>query len=175
MRRAVSFEKTLMLGKIGGRRRRGWQDEMVGWHHWLKGHGFGWTPGVGDEQGGLACYDSWDRKELDATEQLNWLNWNRNELWSHAKTSRKFKRTLLSEKSIWKAYRVHNSNYMTSWKWQNQGDSKKIHDCRRVEGWTGTAQRTFRAMWTLYMTLYWWIHLIYTSPSNLGHQESTTR
>ena len=48
------------------------EDEMVGWHHWLNGHGFGWTPGVGDEQGGLVCCGSWDHKELDMTEQLNW-------------------------------------------------------------------------------------------------------
>ena len=41
MRRADSLEKTLMLGKIGGRRRRGRQDEVVGWHHRLDGHGFG--------------------------------------------------------------------------------------------------------------------------------------
>ena len=47
-RRADSFEKTLMLGKIEGRRRRERQDEMVGWHHQLNGHGFGWTLGVGD-------------------------------------------------------------------------------------------------------------------------------
>ena len=40
MQRAYSFKKTLMLGKIEGRRRRG-QDEMVGWHHQLKGHEFG--------------------------------------------------------------------------------------------------------------------------------------
>jgi len=43
MRRADSFEKTLMLGGIGGRRRRRRQDEMVGWHHRLDGHGFGCT------------------------------------------------------------------------------------------------------------------------------------
>ena len=59
MGRVDSFEKTLMLGKIEGRRRRGWQDEMVGWHHWLNGHVFGWTLGVGDGQGGLACCSSW--------------------------------------------------------------------------------------------------------------------
>ena len=47
------------------------EDEMVGWHHQLDGHGFGWTPGVGDGQGGLACCGSWGRKELDRTEQLN--------------------------------------------------------------------------------------------------------
>ena len=45
---------------------------MVGWHHRLNGHGFGWTPGVGDGQGGLVCCSSWGHKELDTTE-LNWL------------------------------------------------------------------------------------------------------
>jgi len=49
------------------------EDEMAGWHHWLNGHGFGWTPGVGDGQGGLACYGSWVHKELDTTEWMNWL------------------------------------------------------------------------------------------------------
>ena len=48
------------------------EDEMVGWHHQLNGHGFGWTPGVGDGQGGLVCCGSWVHKELDTTEQLNW-------------------------------------------------------------------------------------------------------
>ena len=48
-------------------------DEMVGWQHWLNGHDFGWTLGVGDGQGGLACCGSWSRKELDTTEWLNWL------------------------------------------------------------------------------------------------------
>ena len=46
---------TLMLGKIKGRRRRGWQDEMVGWHHWLYGHEFDQASGVGDGQGSLVC------------------------------------------------------------------------------------------------------------------------
>ena len=46
---------------------------MAGWHHRLDGHEFGWTPGVGDGQGGLACCDSWGRKESDMTERLNWL------------------------------------------------------------------------------------------------------
>ena len=58
MGRANSLEKTLMLGKIEGRRRRGRQDEMVGWHHQLDGRGFGWTSGAGDGQGGLACCGS---------------------------------------------------------------------------------------------------------------------
>ena len=46
---------------------------MVGWHHQLNGHGFGWTLGVGDGQGGLACCGSWGHKELDTTERLNWI------------------------------------------------------------------------------------------------------
>ena len=49
------------------------EDEMVGWHYWLHGHGFGWTPGVGDGQGGLACCGSC-HKELDMTERLNWTD-----------------------------------------------------------------------------------------------------
>ena len=44
---------------------------MVGWHHELNGHGFGWTLGVGDGQGGLACCGSCDHKESDTTERLN--------------------------------------------------------------------------------------------------------
>ena len=48
------------------------EDEMAGWHHRLNGHEFEWTPGVRDGQGGLACCDSWGRKELDTTEWPNW-------------------------------------------------------------------------------------------------------
>ena len=47
------------------------EDEMVGWHHRLDGHGFGWTLGVGDGQGGLACCGSWGRKQSDTPERLN--------------------------------------------------------------------------------------------------------
>ena len=52
------------------------EDEIAGWHHRLDGHEFGWTPGVGDGQGGLACCESWGRKELDMTERLNWTEWS---------------------------------------------------------------------------------------------------
>ena len=51
------------------------EDEMAGWHHWLDGREFEWTPGVGDGQGGLVCFDSWGRKESDTTERLNWTEW----------------------------------------------------------------------------------------------------
>ena len=48
------------------------EDEMAGWHHQLDGRESEWTPGVGDGQGGLACCDSWGRKESDTTERLIW-------------------------------------------------------------------------------------------------------
>ena len=54
------------------------EDEMLGWHHRLNGHEFGLTPGVCDEQGGLACCSSWGCKESGTNEWLNWwpeLNW----------------------------------------------------------------------------------------------------
>ena len=53
------------------------EDEMAGWHHRLDAHEFEWTPGVGDGQGGLACCDSWGRKESDTTERLNWTELNK--------------------------------------------------------------------------------------------------
>ena len=60
-------------GKDWGQEEKGTtEDEMVGWHHRLNGHGFGWTLGVGDGQGGLACCGSWGHKESDMTERLNW-------------------------------------------------------------------------------------------------------
>ena len=65
-------------GKDWGQEEKGTtEDEMARWHHWLDGHEFEWTLGVGDGQGGLACYVSWSRKESDTTERLNWteLNW----------------------------------------------------------------------------------------------------
>ena len=53
------------------------EDEVVRWHHRLDGHGFGWTPGVGDGQGGLTCCSPWGHEEMDTTEWLKWteLNW----------------------------------------------------------------------------------------------------
>ena len=53
------------------------EDEMFGWHHWLNGHDFESTPGVGDGQGGLVCCSPWGRKVSDMTEwnELNWTDW----------------------------------------------------------------------------------------------------
>ena len=69
-RRTDSLEKTPVLGKIEGGRRRGRQ-RMVGWYHRLNGHESEQAPGVGDGQGGLACFSPWGRKESDTTERLN--------------------------------------------------------------------------------------------------------
>ena len=49
------------------------EDEMAGWHHRLDGRESKWTPGVGDGQGGLACWSPWGDKESGTTEQLSWL------------------------------------------------------------------------------------------------------
>ena len=59
-----------MLGKIEGRRRRGQQRMIVGWHHRLDGHESEQVPGAGDGQRSLAC-SPWGHKESDMTEQLN--------------------------------------------------------------------------------------------------------
>ena len=60
-------------GKDWGQEEKGTtEDKMTGWDHWLNGHGFRWTPGVDDGQGGLVCCGSWGCKESDTTEWLNW-------------------------------------------------------------------------------------------------------
>ena len=70
--------KSWLIGKDFDAVRDWWQekgtteDEMAGWYHWLDAHQSGWTPGDGDGQGGLACCNSWGRKESDTTERLNW-------------------------------------------------------------------------------------------------------
>ena len=67
MQRADSLEKA-ESGKDWGQEEKGvTEDKMVGWPHRLNGHGFGWTLGVGDGQGGLVCWGSWGCKELDCS------------------------------------------------------------------------------------------------------------
>ena len=69
-------------GKDWGQEEKGTTEgEMVGWHHRLNGHGFGWTPGVGDGQGGLVCCSSWGRKESAMTEWLNWTDAGKDWRW----------------------------------------------------------------------------------------------
>ena len=65
--------KDFDAGRDWGQEEKGMtEDKMAGWHHWLDGRESEWTPGDGDGQGGLACCDSWGRKESDTTERLNW-------------------------------------------------------------------------------------------------------
>ena len=78
MRRMDSLEKTLMLGEIEGRRRRGWQRMRWLDGHWLDGQEFDQAPGVGNGQGSLVYCSPWGHKESDLTKRLsNWteLNW----------------------------------------------------------------------------------------------------
>ena len=73
MWRVDSLEKDPDAGRDWGQEEKGTtEDETAGRHHRLDAHEFGWTPGVGDGQGGLACCDSWGCKESDTTEWLNW-------------------------------------------------------------------------------------------------------
>ena len=69
------IRKDLDAGKDWRQEKGMTEDETAGWHHWLDGGEFEWTWGVGDGQGGLACCDSWGRKELDMTEWLNWTEY----------------------------------------------------------------------------------------------------
>ena len=76
MRRADSFEETLILGKIEQEEKGTTEDEVVGWHHRLNGHGFGWTPGVGDEQRGLVCVVHGVAKSRIRLSDWTELKWN---------------------------------------------------------------------------------------------------
>ena len=69
------LNKDYDAGRDRGQEEKGMtEDEMAGWHHWLDGREFEWPPGVGDGQGGLACCNSWGRKESDMTvTELNWI------------------------------------------------------------------------------------------------------
>ena len=62
-------------GKDWGQEEKGTtEDEMIGWHHWLNGHGFGWTAGIGDGQGrpGVLWFMGWQRVGHDWATELNW-------------------------------------------------------------------------------------------------------
>ena len=69
-------------GKDWGQEEKGMtEDEMVGWHHRLNWHEFGWTPGVGDGQGGLACYSSWSQNQMGHVPCF----WQNTRLWQDPK------------------------------------------------------------------------------------------
>ena len=98
--RVDSLEKTLMLGGIGGKRRRGWQRMR-----WLDDITYSmdvslWTPGIGDGQGGLACCNSWGHKESDTTVLLNWTELNH--IYTQCYSEEK-----LDIKSMYTLYNIH--------------------------------------------------------------------
>ena len=70
--------KSLLIGKDsdagkdqGLEEKKATEDEMVGWHNQLSGHGFEQTQGDSEGQGSLVCCNLWGHKELDTEEQLN--------------------------------------------------------------------------------------------------------
>ena len=73
------IEKDSVAGRDWGQEENGMkEDEMAGWHYWLDGRESEWILGAGDGQEGLAYCNSWDHKELDMTEWLNWTELNSN-------------------------------------------------------------------------------------------------
>ena len=104
------------------------EDEMVGWHHWLDGHEFGWTPRVGDGQGGLACCSPWGHKESDSTGRLSWTDWNKGYLFRNTRVlANNIPFPLFSGKiciiqeriarclwnfTFWKLFCIHSSQYV---------------------------------------------------------------
>ena len=93
-------------GRDWGQEEKGMtEDEMAGWHHRHDGHEFESTPGVDDGQGGLACCDSWGRKESDTTERLNWTGWLTTPMqwfWKNSSSNVKNKNKNLWVKCCWK-------------------------------------------------------------------------
>ena len=113
MWRTDSLEKTLMLGKIEGRRRKGWQRMR-----WLDGitdsmDEFEQALGVGDGQGGLVCCSLWGCKELDTTEQLNWTEKvNLRSWWRRLLMLLRINPWLRFTNASWD---FHEKKYLTNW------------------------------------------------------------
>ena len=94
-------------GRDWGQEEKGMtEDEMAGWHRWLDGLESEWTVGAGDGQGGLACCDSWGRKELDTTERLNWTQLMEINISSLMKRQNSFRS--ISSKSFSNQFVVYN-------------------------------------------------------------------
>ena len=94
------------VGKNCGQEEKGMtEDEMIGRHHRLNGHGFGWTPGVGDGQRGLAFCGSCGHKELDTTERLNWTDcWTLMKKWLRLRAFRSIIKHISKWKILYKSY-----------------------------------------------------------------------
>ena len=150
-------EKSWLTGKAPGagkdweQEERGTtEDEMAGWHHWLDGHGFGWTPGVGDGQGGLACCGSWGRRVgHDWVTELNWI---------HIIQLQKWKWMLLSLVRLfatpWTLYTVHGILQARILEWIAVPFSRESSQPRDRSQFSCTAGRLFTS----------WATSMYISP-----------
>ena len=105
------FRKDPDTGKDWGQEEKGTADnEVVGWHHWLNGQRFGWTPGDGDGQGGLVWCGSWGCKESDTTKRLNWT--------MAQNVMHPGKSSMWAEKSVYSAVWWHTcSLHLVNWWW----------------------------------------------------------
>ena len=109
------------------------EDDMVGWHHWLNGHEFEWTPGIGDRQGGLACCNPWGCKESYTTERQNWT-----ELKTNTGLAKKFVQVFLlhllgkPERTYWLTqYLVGDLSKLVSWLENSQKSYVKLAKSQR--------------------------------------------
>ena len=110
---ADSLEKSLMLGKSGGE--GGTEDEMVGWHHQINGHGSESTLGYSEGQGSLVSFSSWGCKELDTTSWLKsnnkrWVSSLFNQLVSWNQSGKEARQFLMGLKE-------QNESIRTGWWW----------------------------------------------------------
>ena len=129
-------------GKNWGQEEKGMtEEEMVRWHHGLNEHGFGWTPGVGDGQGGLACCSSWGHKESDT---IDWLNW----------TELKWREIMMTSPTQWTWVRVDSR----SWWWTGRpgvlwfmGSQRVGHDWVTELNWS-----TFAFIFMIFLLLPYW-------------------
>ena len=102
--------KDLDAGKDWRQEEKGTTEhEMVGWHHRLDGHECEQAPGVGDGQGGLACYSSWGQKELDTTERLSWteLNWTELKITVDGAAAMELKEACSLKGKLWQTYTAY--------------------------------------------------------------------
>ena len=109
--------KRLWCWEGWGREEKGTtEDEMAGWHHWLDGHESEWTLGIGDGQGGLECCNSWDCKQSNTTERLNWTELIYPQLTFHTKVQMSVTR---------------NSREGITWIWPQSGGHSQIMKLNR--------------------------------------------
>ena len=174
MQRADSSKKTLMLGKDWGQEEKGrTEDEMAGWHHRLNGHGFGWTPGVGDGQGGLVYCSSWGRKESNTTEWLNWTDWKETifrsvqapagESLGHLKTQHlQMLKSLMQNSS--QPFGIHKIYIQSTMNWKYLGIfikfKKSKPNLQRDSNYLHSIYTVFTTIYRVF-TLYWLLKAIY--------------